>query len=675
MALLAVPTLMLLWVNARALWREWFPAESPSTLSRSVEPEQLATALERRTSELALDALSDRELTGTARSGSAQSERRQFRATVVNVRRRHPVVRNIFIVRNRAVEFPSMRAPAPMSRSQYIAEYGSKQERPLDGLLAAADQRQRVGRYSEALAILERAESIALAAPLRALILQNRAECFRRLGLQDEAESTYTKLATQYGDVYSPEGIPWAITASLARDTIGRAELQSVYDRLTHGQWELSAEQVAQLQAKFRSRPGNGALPETSDYLDEFDMARSLQRAVSQPVPAQRLETKPQPVPDRPGLFALAFAGRTNYQGYYRTITRANGEKVLLGLTVDLEWLQQTVCPELGIGNAYELGYSRDAVVPTASTPFKTAFHFWNLRPVTTAARQSAAQLEKLIAISSEVLAAILCFGLFVLHRHIARERETIRMRSDFVSAISHELKTPITVIRLYSETLFKEPDIPPEVREYCEIVSHEAQRLGRLVDGVLSFSSIERGVKKYHPRQCDVGALTMQVLADMRGYYYQKGYTLSEDVARDLPPVSVDEEAFRSALLNLVDNAVKYSGDSHVVRVSAYRGEDSVEVAVEDNGTGIAPDALDKIFHPFFRADHAAAQGGCGLGLYLVRHVMTAHGGSVRVKSTVGQGSRFELVFPAIKDAVVTKPDVRLAGVPVGESVNGHAA
>jgi signal transduction histidine kinase len=248
-------------------------------------------------------------------------------------------------------------------------------------------------------------------------------------------------------------------------------------------------------------------------------------------------------------------------------------------------------------------------------------------------------------------------------------------MRSHFVSAVSHELKTPITVIRLYSETLMTEPAFPTEVRDYCEVISNEAQRLCRLVDGVLSFSAIERGVKKYDSRICDIGLLTRQVLADMRSYYYHKGFTLAEDIARELPPVKVDGEAFRSALLNLVDNAVKYSGNSHVVRVGVCRCDNAVEVAVEDFGPGIALEEIEKIFHPFYRADNTAAQGGCGLGLYLVRHTMTAHGGSVRVKSELGQGSRFELLFPIAGATVSVKPDMRSSRTQADKAVRPQAA
>jgi signal transduction histidine kinase len=673
MVLLAVPALLLLWVNVSTLWREWFPADV-RTAASPTGPEYLAAALERRTSELALDALQDIELAGNAQSNLESIEkRRRFREAIVRVRGRHPVVRSIFIIRNGSVEYPWLAAAAPVNREQYVLRYGGKPG--LNALLEMADRQQRAGNSTEAIATLARAETLALTAPLKALVLQHRASCLRAMGLRDEAEAAYARLANDYGDLYTLDGLPYAISASLARESSDSAELRRVYAQLARGRWELSAEQVAQLQAKFRSRVGENLLRQSTEYLDESDMARALQRTVRQPLSARRRESTPHTVPDKPGLFAFAFDGATNYQSYYRAITGQHGEKVLLGVIVDLEWLQQTVCPELGIGNTFELGYSQDAVAPAAGTPFRTAFHFWNLRPVTIAARQSAARLDRLIAISSEVLAAILCFGLFVLHRHVAREREALRMRSHFVSAVSHELKTPITVIRLYSETLMTEPAFPTEVRDYCEVISNEAQRLCRLVDGVLSFSAIERGVKKYDSRICDIGLLTRQVLADMRSYYYHKGFTLAEDIARELPPVKVDGEAFRSALLNLVDNAVKYSGNSHVVRVGVCRCDNAVEVAVEDFGPGIALEEIEKIFHPFYRADNTAAQGGCGLGLYLVRHTMTAHGGSVRVKSELGQGSRFELLFPIAGATVSVKPDMRSSRTQADKAVRPQAA
>jgi two-component system phosphate regulon sensor histidine kinase PhoR len=244
----------------------------------------------------------------------------------------------------------------------------------------------------------------------------------------------------------------------------------------------------------------------------------------------------------------------------------------------------------------------------------------------------------------------ILSAGVGLLLRDIAREARTNRLRSDFVSSVSHELKTPITLIRLYSETLLRPDAFREEDRDgFYSIIVRESERLGRLVDRILTFSRVERGDQVYNLEEGDVAPVIARVVEDYREYLERAGFRLERALAPSAPPVRFDSGALSQAVVNLLDNAVKYSGDSReiAVRLSAENG--CVAFEVEDHGLGIPAAERERIFGRFYRVPNGSGKGGYGLGLFLVRHIMDAHGGRVDVDSEPGRGSRFRLMFPKV--------------------------
>lgn len=226
---------------------------------------------------------------------------------------------------------------------------------------------------------------------------------------------------------------------------------------------------------------------------------------------------------------------------------------------------------------------------------------------------------------------------------------ESSKRQADFVSGVTHELKTPLTLIRLYGETLLYDRDGSDEERErYCEIITRECERLTHLVDRVLDFSRIDRGQKQYHLREGDLAAAVSGTVDAYGKYLARQGFSIAAEVSSDLPPARFDPDAFTVAVLNLMDNAAKYSGTSRHLCVRLYPRGDRIVLEVEDHGIGIPPSETSRIFEQFYRARETAGKGGYGLGLFLVHHIMKAHGGEVEVESEVGLGSRFRLVLPA---------------------------
>jgi signal transduction histidine kinase len=244
----------------------------------------------------------------------------------------------------------------------------------------------------------------------------------------------------------------------------------------------------------------------------------------------------------------------------------------------------------------------------------------------------------------------ILSAGVVLLWRDVSREVRASRLRSDMVSGVTHELKTPITLVRLYGETLLLRPDLDDEARKDAyRVITRESARLGRLIDQVLSYSRVERGEGTYELESGDIGPVVHGVMDDYREWLERAGFTVSWSRPEVLPPVRFDPAALSQAVINLLDNAVKYSGSSRSIDVRLTSDERHVTFEVEDRGIGIPADEQSRIFDRFYRAANGSGKGGYGLGLFMVRHIVQAHGGEVSVRSGSGQGSTFEIRLPTL--------------------------
>jgi signal transduction histidine kinase len=224
------------------------------------------------------------------------------------------------------------------------------------------------------------------------------------------------------------------------------------------------------------------------------------------------------------------------------------------------------------------------------------------------------------------------------------------RLKSDFVSNVSHELRTPLSLIRLYAETLeMGRLTSPEKYQEYYRIIRKESERLTALINNILDFSRIEAGRKEYDFRETDLRELVHNTLDSYRYQIEQHGFDYEEKIADNVPPLRVDREAMARSLVNLVNNALKYSQDRKFIGVKLYRDNGSVKLEVEDHGIGIPQQEQNKIFEKFYRVGDPLVHNtkGSGLGLSLVRHIVQAHGGEVSVDSAPGQGSKFIIALP----------------------------
>jgi signal transduction histidine kinase len=240
--------------------------------------------------------------------------------------------------------------------------------------------------------------------------------------------------------------------------------------------------------------------------------------------------------------------------------------------------------------------------------------------------------------------------GIFLTYRNISREMKLARLKSDFVANVSHELRTPLALIRLYAETLeLGRLQTKEKYQEYFRIIREESERLSSLINNILDFSRIEAGRKEYEFKETDLSELVRSTLDTYRFQIEQNGFTFEENISKDIPPVSVDREAIARSLLNLVNNALKYSKDKKYIGVSLYRANGSVKLEVSDHGIGIPAAEQEKIFEKFYRCGDPLVHNvkGSGLGLSLVRHIVLAHGGEVKVESAPEKGSKFTIALP----------------------------
>jgi two-component system phosphate regulon sensor histidine kinase PhoR len=256
------------------------------------------------------------------------------------------------------------------------------------------------------------------------------------------------------------------------------------------------------------------------------------------------------------------------------------------------------------------------------------------------------------------ILDVVLLAGVWVVYRSIRREMELVRMKSDFVSNVSHELRTPLALIRMFGETLEMGRIKGEEKKqEYYSTIVRETGRLTRLVNNILNFSRMEAGKKQYQFRVVDVNDIVRAVLDTYSVHLGHEGFAPVMDLTDDLPPVSADGEALTESIINILDNAVKYSDGEKYLHVRTGVHDGSVFVEVEDRGIGIPPEHQEKIFDTFYRVSTGLVHNvkGSGLGLALVRHIMEAHGGKVTVQSAAGKGSVFRLLLPRAKDRHLT--------------------
>lgn len=511
-------------------------------------------------------------------------------------------------------------APPSAMFTRYIEEGETLEFQRRDASAASA-------AYRRALAV---AASVAQRCAARLALGRSHAEA----GETAEAERIDLEMIGDCGEVPDADGMPFGMYAAERLFERHRQEsvvAEYVVRREAARQWHSPSEAHA-LQSLLRRIPGASA-------------AASL-RAVSQEIRnIEQVVALDRDLHDHPGQ--LQRAART-----------APGDLSWMGYG-DEPWLVTLVSPA-SFAAPVVIAVSSQRVVPAGVTlqvepspgavPLGDGFVI--LHAAWAAGRFSPRPAVPAVvygSVLSVVLVAVLLAGYLVL-RDVHREADTAELRSHFVASVSHELRTPLASIRAHAETLLLGRTPGAETTsEYLRTIVSESERLGRLVDSVLEFSRIEQGRKIYRMR---VTALDDVVRAAARTMEYplsQLGFTLDIRSDGTHPTVLGDPEALTHAILNLLSNAMKYSGEARRIEMqTGTRGGDAF-VEVTDHGIGIPRDEHSRIFERFHRVRSTETEGiaGAGLGLALALHVVEAHQGRIAVVSDVGRGSTFAVNLP----------------------------
>jgi two-component system, OmpR family, phosphate regulon sensor histidine kinase PhoR len=371
---------------------------------------------------------------------------------------------------------------------------------------------------------------------------------------------------------------------------------------------------------------------------------------------------------------------------YLLSATRrlVEGRNLYVVLEIDLAYLVSEVFPSyfegVALSRVYQIvdehdnivfGYPFTGVDPrfVVSMRFPTTLRGWTLRmaprevPAVLAGESPSKPPFDFVLIG---LSAFTVFvGLGVLTAAVRTEKQASALKSDFIANVSHELKTPLSLIRMFGEMLAtgrtKGPD---SAKEYAQIITRESERLSRLIDNVLDFARIERGKAAYNFAIGDLGEVLSRALDVYRYRMEREGMALNVEIEEALPPVRIDESAMTLVVMNLVDNALKYAADGKEISISLAHEDDQVKLAVRDRGPGIPADERERIFDRFYRGRDVRGRPvrGSGIGLSLVKHIAHAHGGSVELDSTPGQGSTFTVSMPIAKVPAEPEPEAEPA-------------
>lgn len=561
------------------------------------------------------------------------------------------------------------------------------------GLLLGQRQEFQERLYQEALASYQQAFALAASYELKGEALNAIARVQKKAQLFRDAIESYEALAQDYADLRMAGGTASGLAARLELATLyatihdpNRAvqTLIHLYEDLIDAKWmlekteyEFFAREIERMIDESLLRDASvQSLENTYRRLKSEERRRraSTERlltfqANAAPSLSARVPRAPEEAGSKPSRYVLDF-GRYTYLVSLLS-EKGSGEPVgrIWGLLFDAGHLQADLLqPRIrqcigsepipwiitgGDGQALLKSDDSAAGPLTVRANFAGNFPPWSLE-----LHQPGGHLVETLLTSRRsvylwvfvLLTGILIFGLTLTIRIVTHELALGKMKSDFVSTVSHEFKSPLTSIRQLAEML-QAGRVPSEERRqrYYDVLVEQSKRLSVLVDNILDFAKMEEGKRAFEFVIMDVGSLLEEIVSAMQQQVRHEGFTIQASIAAPLPAISADRAALTRAITNLIDNAIKYSAGAKEVHVRGFVERRGLVVAVQDFGVGIRSEDLGRVFERFYRGgdELTRAVKGSGLGLTLVKQIVEAHHGSVHVESEPGRGSTFSIRFP----------------------------
>lgn len=482
---------------------------------------------------------------------------------------------------------------------------------------------------------------------LRAEALVRMARVLRHQKRWSDAILAYGSLL-KLGDL-PVAGIPAGLIAAAARCTVlgemgdskaARRESATLFADLTAGRWNLTKATLETYLGELKPLSTDLSLP--ADWDERVALAEAAHWGFAQPAAA--------------GLAGLLIDGQPVSISWEKQGGAWKGR-----LTGPSSWRALWVRLEQEGGTALEVSDSEGRIAhgkPLSGAPsaFRAAAATglpWNLTTTMAAGAthsESWTMRRRLLGAGLLVFALLVCSGSWLIVRALNREFAVAQLQSDFVAAVSHEFRTPLTSIRQLTEMLARGrmPSEQHKQRAY-DLMLGESDRLRRLVDSLLDLRRMQARQYEFRSEKLEATEWSRTVAEEFQETVRDRGYVVEFHAPEESIPISGDREALGGALWNLLDNAVKYSPVEKQVEVSVSSQNGRLEVSVRDHGSGIAREELKRVFARFYRGANAKREGakGTGIGLATVKEIVEAHGGSVRVRSEVGSGSEFTMVLP----------------------------
>ena len=529
--------------------------------------------------------------------------------------------------------------------------------------------------------------------PLAAFLLTREGRTLLRMDRSADGIATYRQVLARAGNAIDrPTGLPYAVMALVQiADTLaalGRAAEQAVADRdllayVVDHPWDL-ADGLGAYLARALSATGVA----TADLVGkgraleaEVAALEWLQREVGPRIQAASPAVTASD--DARGDFVVRRDGWNILVGF-RRVRSSDGTPVAVGYVVRpesvagemLDGILRSLAVDRGL--AVRVTGQSDAAGPLplsaapgalAEVPLFSDTTGWRLAIVDVQGRsvtQLVARERWTYGALVVGMLAVMVAGVVLIARTSRRAAELSNAKTEFVANVSHELKTPLALIRMFGETL--ESGIVPDEdrrREFAGVIRRESERLTHLINNVLDLGRIDAGTKRYELVRGDVVGIVRQALDAYRPLFDRLGFEVEAELPNEPISIRMDRDAIVQALVNLFQNVIKYADQGGHIRVSVARDEDRVRVSVADRGVGISADEIPRIFAPYYRAaaTRESAPAGSGLGLSIVQHAIAAHGGRVEVTSTPGAGSTFMIVLPVTPaEATVTSAEATVA-------------
>ena len=568
-------------------------------------------------------------------------------------------------------------------------------------LLEAEDYEYKKHDYSAAIKTYQSLYRETNSKNLKARFLNRIARCYKKAGNSDQAISFYLTLFRDYESEKSESGLSLGVVALFAlgdlyfereQITEGIQEYFKIYSALCEGRWAITKTQFESYSLKIEER-----IPDENDKIGDLPLQEDL-RQKWQTLTLQKTKTLRQmalidaieglyipaarkKIGNSPDTLEDVFYVSDSREGTFYVVgimAISNGE--LLGFLINPEILAKKILSSVSVFPNTIKGMKiaiKDevgnflAVLPDVpeerandSLPvYKQAFS--DLLPTWKVLIYSYNQEDREKALISRrniylmiaiFITTALFFGGFMGIRSLVKQMEIVQMKSEFVATVSHELRTPLTSIRYMIELLrLGRVQKEEKKQKYYTTLNNESERLSRLIENILDFSKIEGGMKEYQFEWIDAVSLTENVAASALELAKQKGFDLKTEIQKPLPKVWMDGEAISRALFNLLDNAFKYSETSKNILLKAGSKNLQIFWEIQDFGIGIPEEKKIRIFEKFYRVPHQQENDvkGSGIGLTIVKHIVEAHKGQIKLDSKPGEGTTFTFSFPS-----GTKPD-----------------